>query len=168
MNPISGFHLEGLIDGQAISFLIDTGAAVTLMQKDTWDQVTQGQEIDLEPYGEQQLVNVDGTPLQIYRHASMDLLMNGNNNEPGIVEVNQLNTEAILGLDFMMKHKITIDLGKAQININREGPITIHQPNQSPHVISSVCLIDCMKLPPLSEIIVMTFQMNLPKEGQIS
>ena len=73
-----GFRLEGLIYGQAISFLVDTETAFTLMQKDTWDQVTQGQKVDLEPYREQKLVKVDGTPLQVYGHASMDLLLNGN------------------------------------------------------------------------------------------
>ena len=45
-------------------FLVDTGAAVTLMWKDTWDQVTQGQKVDLEPYREQQLVSVDSSCCQ--------------------------------------------------------------------------------------------------------
>ena len=72
-----GFRLERLIYGQAISFLVDTGAAVTLMRKDTWDQVTQGQKVDLEPYREQQLVSVDGTPLQVYGHASTQICKYG-------------------------------------------------------------------------------------------
>ena len=55
----------------------------------------------------------------------------------------------------MGKYKVTIDLGKAEINIGREGPITIHQLNQSPYILGSVCLIDSVKLPPLSEIVVM-------------
>ena len=121
------------------------------MEKDTWDQATQGQKVDLEPYGQHQLVSVDGTPLQVYRHASMDLLLNGNKYEAGIVVVSPLITEAILGLDFMRKHKVTIDMGKAEINIGREDPIIIHQPNQSPHVLGSVCLIDSVKLPRLSD-----------------
>ena len=59
ITPTGGFHLEGLIYGQSISFLVDTGAAVTLMRKDTWDQITQGQKVDLEAYREQQLMSVD-------------------------------------------------------------------------------------------------------------
>ena len=87
----------------------------------------------------------------------MDLLLNGNKHEAGIVVVSPLTTVAILGLDFMRKHKVTIDLGKAEINIGREDPITIHQHNQSPHVLGSVCLLDSVRFPPLSEIIVMAY-----------
>ena len=64
----------------------------------------------------------------------MPLLLNGNKYEAGIVMISQLTTEAILGLNFKMKHKVTIDLGKGEINIGREDSITIHQLNQSPHV----------------------------------
>ena len=38
----------------------------------------------------------------------------------------------------MRKYKVTIDLGKAEINIGREGPITIHQLNQSPYILGSL------------------------------
>ena len=131
------------------------------MRKNTWDQVTQGQKVDLEPYREQQLVSVDGTPLQVYGHASMDLLLNGNKYETGIVVVSPLTTEAILGLDFMRKHKDTIDLGKAEINIGREDPITIHQHNQSPHILGSVFLLDTVRLPPLSEMVIMAYSDEL-------
>ena len=87
----------------------------------------------------------------------MDLLLNGNKYEAGIVVVSPLITKASLGLDFMRKHKVTIDLGKAEINIGREDPITIHQHNQSPHVLGSVFLLDSVTLPPLSEIVVMAY-----------
>ena len=105
------------------------------------------------------------TDMQVYRYASMDLLLNGNKYEAGIVVVSPLTTEAILGLDFMKKHKLTIDLEKAEINIGREDPITIHQPNQSPHVLGSICLIDGVKLPPLSEIVVTAYSNELTQEG---
>ena len=61
----------------------------------------------------------------------------------------------------MRKHKVTIDLGKAEINIGREDPITIHQHNQSPHILGSVFLLDSVRLPPLSEIVVMAYSDEL-------
>ena len=51
ITPTGCFRLEGLIYGQAISFLIDSRAAVTLIWKDTLDQVMQGLIVDLEPMG---------------------------------------------------------------------------------------------------------------------
>ena len=65
ITPTGGFRLEGLIYGQAISFLIDSRAAVTLIGKDTLDQVMQGLIVVLEPYGDQQLVTVDSMLLHI-------------------------------------------------------------------------------------------------------
>ena len=56
----------------------------------------------------------------------MDVLLNGNKYEAGIVVVSPLTTEAILGLHFMRKRKVNVDLGKTEINIGREDPITIH------------------------------------------
>ena len=153
------------MNGQAFFFLVDTGAAVTLMRKDTWDQVTQGQKVDLEPNREQQLVSVDSMLLPAYRHASMDLLLNGNKYEASIVVVSPLITEAILGLDIMRKRKVTIDLGKAEINIGREDPIIIHQPNQYPHVLGSVFLMDSVKLPPLPEVVVLAYFYELIQGG---
>ena len=86
----------------------------------------------MEPYGEQQLVGVNGTSLQVYRHASMGLLLNGSKYEADIVVVSLLTTEAILELDFVRKHTVTIDLGKTEINVSREDPIIIHQPMLDP------------------------------------
>ena len=35
-----GYRVEGVINGVPTSFLLDTGTAVTLLQRDTWANVT--------------------------------------------------------------------------------------------------------------------------------
>ena len=97
-------------------------------------------------------MGVDSTSLQVYRHASIDLLLNGNKYEAGIVVVTPLTTEAILGLDLMRKYKVTIDLGKTEIKNIQGRHNNYSSAQQSPHVSVSVCLIDSVKLPLLSEI----------------
>ena len=94
-----------------------------------------------------------------------DLLLNGNKYEAGFVVVSQLTTEAILEFNFMMKYKVTIDMGKAELNIGREDPITIHQPSKSPHVLGSVCLINSLKIHSLFEIVVMAYTNELTQGG---
>ncbi len=56
VTPTGGFRVGGEVNGKALSFLIDTGAAVTLIHKDAWDNMQHGQ---LE------LVGVDGSPLTV-------------------------------------------------------------------------------------------------------
>ena len=35
VSPVGGYHLDGAVGGFKVSFLVDTGAAVTLLRKDT-------------------------------------------------------------------------------------------------------------------------------------
>ena len=168
VTPTGGFQVEGLVNGSAIPFLVDTGAAVTLMRKDAWDRVnTRKQETNLEPWAEQQLVSVDGTPLQVYGQATVDLAINGKVYQAGVVVVSPLTTEAILGLDFMRQYNVSIDLGNAELDIGKSGPIPIKQPDLAKSVagIGRVCLEKSIKLPPFSEQVVMAHVEGLPLEG---
>ena len=65
--------MNGMVNGSPTSFLLDTGAAVTLMRKDEWDHISLGME--LEPWAEHNLVSIDGTPLLIYGHPTVDHLL---------------------------------------------------------------------------------------------
>ena len=39
VTPTGGLRVDGSINGVTMSFLVDTGAAVTLLRKDTWDDM---------------------------------------------------------------------------------------------------------------------------------
>ena len=49
--------------------LLDTGAAVTLLRKDTWDKVTSHSPQQLVPWSETKLVGANGSPLNIHGSA---------------------------------------------------------------------------------------------------
>ena len=105
-------------------FFIDTGIAVTPMHKDILDKVnTRKPGARLEPWAEQQLESVDGTTLQVYGDAVLDLLIDGTVYQAGVVVVSQLTIEAMLGLDFMRRDNVSIDLGEAKMKIIQEAPI---------------------------------------------
>ena len=46
-----------------IRFILDTGAPVTLMKEDLWDQVSTAETV--QPWTGPPLVGVEGTPLQV-------------------------------------------------------------------------------------------------------
>ena len=93
LTPNGGFHVDGLVNGAAMSFLVDIGAAVTLIHKDEWDSLNvQTQRVDLHPWDEHLLVGVNGTPLQVHGHACVDILLVGHFYEADVVVVSSLTT----------------------------------------------------------------------------
>ena len=41
VNPTSGFHVDATIEGTSATFLLDTGTAMILLCKDTWELLSQ-------------------------------------------------------------------------------------------------------------------------------
>ena len=114
-----------MVNGIPTSFLLDTRAAVTLMRKDEWDHVSLGTE--LEPWGEHNLVSIDGTPLLNCGHATVDLSLGEQTYSVDIVVVGTLTTMAILDIDFLMKYNDIVDVGMAQLILSKAGPLELHQ-----------------------------------------
>ena len=112
------------MNGKALSFLIDTGAAVTLIHKDAWDNMQR----QLEPWAEVRLVGVDGSPLTVHGQARVDISLHGHSYPTRVVVVSPLTTEAILGLDFLQERKASINFEKAELSICQQPPIPLEKP----------------------------------------
>jgi hypothetical protein len=72
INPVGGFKLRGKINGVPADFLVDTGAAVTLVRDDLWKQAGLSLQ-SLIPWGGCRLLGVDGSPLKIHGQAKTNL-----------------------------------------------------------------------------------------------
>ena len=60
----AAYHIYGQVFTTQTSFLLDTGASVSLLRKDIWDHATSTTPGPiLEPWTGQKLVSVDGSPL---------------------------------------------------------------------------------------------------------
>ena len=59
VSPTHGYHLEGTINSVPTKFLLATGAAVTLLQRDTWAKTTVHCPQELEPHSFLKLTGVD-------------------------------------------------------------------------------------------------------------
>ena len=107
ISPTGGYRLRRSINGVSLSLLLDTGAAVTLLRKDTWERVTNGtsNHRKLTPCTALELVSADGTPLQTHGSTLLTLELAGNAVPVECVVVSALTSEGILGLDFLTKQK---------------------------------------------------------------
>ena len=166
VTPTGGFRVSGSVNGWATSFLVDTGAAVTLVREDAWKKISTGtQRVYLQPWSKHSLVGVDGTSLQVNGQAKIDLSLEGHCYPTDIVVVIPLTTEAILGLDFMKKNEVTVDLGKGQIFIGKQPTVQIHQKPRFLSQAVSVCIKESIRLPPFSEQVVMACVEECSLEG---
>ena len=69
----SGFHLTGSLNWVAVSMLVDTGAAATLLQLDVWEQ-----QLPLEPCPSLRLLGAGGEPLTVRCHCKITLGLGSN------------------------------------------------------------------------------------------
>ena len=107
--------MQGRVNDSQALFVLDTGAAVTLLHKDVWDRVAAVRNVPLEPWPGQRLVGVEGTSLQVYGMAQVEFQLADEVFQHHVLVVGGLSAEVILGLDFMEENNCTIELGKKML-----------------------------------------------------
>ena len=124
--------MKGTINGVPATFLVDTGAAVTLLQQDTWMRIIAHHPQHLSRWSEQRLVGVDGSSLTIHGSAQVDVKLNGKELSANIVVVIPVTVEAILGIDFLKNYNALIDLVKESLHLSSDGGmIHLQEPSGS-------------------------------------
>ena len=118
VSELSYFVSTTINDG-AVSFLIDTGSAFTILRKDTFERICpDGPPLDASS---QTFVGVNGNSLD--SHGSYELCINisGRLFNHRIFVLSDITTEALLGLDFLEAHGSTLALGAGELHFSRIG-----------------------------------------------
>ena len=109
VNPSSSFSVAATINNVPVTFLLDTGSALTILRKSIWDRCKQPDD-KLEPWNQQSLVGVEGTTLRVYGSTCVqwEVDIDGKEFSHNVAVVDPLTTEAILRLDFLKGCKIDL------------------------------------------------------------
>ena len=152
-----GYCVQGQIGKRSFSLLVDTGAAVSLAQKELWDQLDQTTKNSLKPWTASQLVGADGTLLQVFGAAEVTLKLGSRDIPCDFVVVSPLTNDAILGADFLTKHCAQIDHGRKQLKLNRPLSLTLGLGVQTKSISDRgmVSLVSMVEFPARSEQVVM-------------
>ena len=164
--PAGGYRIDGAVNGVKTSFLLDTGATVTLVRADVWTKSGM-KEMTLQPYAEQKLVSVNGSPLNVHGQGRAELDLAGKQLQLDVVVVSPLTVEAILGLDFLQQHRAAIDLEKQQLCLKDSGctlPLCA-SPSTCTHLERSVRALENVAIPPHSEMEVLVGAQGPTDEG---
>ena len=125
--------------GVQVKFLVDTGAAVTLVTKHVWNQGFAPLP-NVQKWDARRLIGVNGTPLQICGCSTVELAIGTTSFHQQIIIVNDMTTEAILGLDFLEQHKCIIDTNTRMLHI-QEGNISVPIVDRVCHEDNPVCRV---------------------------
>ena len=97
----------------AVAFVVDTGAAVSLIRKDVWTQlVNRDSTLVLEQWSGKKLVGVNGASLSICGCGNIQVLFKGTPFMVTCIVTDDITIEAILELDFLEANSCVIDCGQ--------------------------------------------------------
>ena len=155
VDPVPAYRITGQVNDRTVMFVLDTGAAVTLLQKSLWDQV-KPDRTNLETWNGQRLVGIDGTTLQVHGVMTVQLFIAEEIFAMNVIVVEGLAVEAILGIDFLKIHKCIIDLPKKELHFTSRGTsIALCTANTDQGTVDTmpiqVSLTETVHLPPNSE-----------------
>ena len=110
---MSSFFIQGQLFKHSLSFFIDTGSAVSMLQSAMWNQSKPPGSV-LSPWGGNKLVGVNGSNLHIHGSANVTIAFMNQAFTCTMVVVDDLTVDAILGLD--ANHRI-LNIGKGLLEI---------------------------------------------------
>ena len=139
INPHPAFHINSVVNSYTVHFILDTGAAVSLLNIDTWNKI-KGTST-LVPWTNPGLVGVNGTQLKVSGKTKLQLKL-GEQLYPLEVVVADLRTEGILGLDFLETNKCAIDLLNGSIRLNGSDQlIPLYRTGETKHQMENVSIV---------------------------
>ena len=120
VNPAFTSHISIVLNEHPRQFLVDTGAAVTLISTSTFTRCHLSLP-KMEQWTQQRLISVTGSPLNVKGQATIQLQIKGHQFCVPMVVVDGLTEEAILGVDFLKKHHCIIDFENQCLRFSEIG-----------------------------------------------
>ena len=162
MNSVMSYYLQGQISGVSVSFLVDTGAGVSLLNGRIWDQAG-FTNVRISPAPHSNLVGVDGHPIHVRGVVTIPLTISSTVFNQEFVIADNITAEGILGMDFLEEHKCILDMAKRQVTVNQSEPLSLVPiVSNSVGTPVNVTVNKTVTIPPASEMEILG---RLPAEG---
>ena len=127
MSSVTSYYLQGWVSNVSVSFLVDTGAGVSLLNVHVWDQAGLT-NVKMSPAPHSNLIGVDGHPLHVRGIVTIPLTTSSTVFTQAFVIANNITADGILGMDFLEKNKCILDIAKWQITVNQSEILSLAPP----------------------------------------
>ena len=119
----SALRVAGKIAGMKASFLLDTGATVTLLSEEYWNKIQRAASTTVKQWKGPGLVGANGSPLAVQGCAVVQLEVGSSLFQQEVVVSSCLSVDGILGMDFLTANQCTIDVGEGKLHIASRGTV---------------------------------------------
>ena len=107
MCPALAHQVKGVINQTPTRFVLDTGAAVTLIRHDHWNQQNTSK---LKSWDGANLINANGSPITVHGIVTVVITFVDMDFPTQVVVADGLTAKAILGLDFLKANECVINI----------------------------------------------------------
>jgi len=117
IDPANAYYVTGVVNNVSVKFMIDTGAAVSLIKKDVWEKIVPKGGEHLEAWTKN-IVGVEGSPLSVL---GANITLAGTVVSGDFLVAQALSAEAIMGLDFLEIQGCVINTGQSVIHLKGQA-----------------------------------------------
>ena len=154
VNPAGSHFVSAVVMEMQLKFMVDTGAAVSLLSSRIWSTLGGEKVVQLSPWGGKQIIGVIGSPLMVLGVCTLDLRFTDIVIQTDFVVVDSLAVEAIIGLDFLESQGCVVDLPNKVLQV--KGLLVPLERSQSmddsQQISADVAVVETLFIPPFSEI----------------
>ena len=158
-NNDNGLFINGKIENISVSFLIDTGASVSIIRTDIYNKIPLEMRPSLEPINTN-LLGADGKSIPCKGTGWFELTL-CNQKIPHQIWVAEINLEGIIGLDFLNKQGCKLDLIERKLQLQElpNSPYDDDEEETCCHIVAE----ETTMIPPEAEMLVKGRLKNRPK-----
>ena len=118
-NPVTAVQFQGIINTKPVLFMIDTGAAVSLIDHECWNRIKVAED-KLDGHHAPALVGVNGSRLQIHGTTELKVCLVGQKFNISVVMVESLQVGAIIGMNFLESNHCVMDTSSKSLQIKED------------------------------------------------
>ena len=142
--------IQGEAAGLTVQFLIDTGAAISVVSAEFLHRTPLGSTFPLEPGKLHAVKTVSGEQLPVQGKVTLPLIIENAQYSCEAHVIENLGYDFVLGRDFLRQNNAVIDLGGDTLRLQKDD-------SPSPPVLDSTCQVRVQStcvVPPYSEVLV--------------
>ena len=95
-----------------MKWLVDTGCTTTIVSTRKFEAIPEDNRPEVEKY-DRPLVSTDDTPLRVAAQTVLNIQL-GNRTVRHRVIIAEISNEGLIGIDFLVQHKVTLDFGQRE------------------------------------------------------